>query len=220
MQLNDHINRFVDNGLESEEVASPMDPPSAYKPTIKEKIALAAMPVFLKGLMEEHVYFLEQLTKFDEALITFKKMNFQFDEATSAVFREFFLMYDYNMIAHHMKEEKILFPLLAERLIASGEHSPIDDAVNPIDVMEDEHIKMGQTSCLVFNLLGLGARLPDARSRAMIFEHAVSQGQDLVERLKLHIFREDEVVFQLACQHLSADELAAMELKAKKTVSA
>lgn len=220
MQLNDHINRYVENGLEQEEVSSPMDPPSAFKSTMKEKVAPEAMPSFLKGLVDEHVYFMEQLTKFDEALITFKKKNFQFDEVTSAVFREFFLMYDYNMVAHHMKEEKILFPLLSERLIASGEHNPVDESVNPIDVMEDEHIKMGQTSCLVFNLLGLGARLPDARSRAMIFEHAVSQGQDLVERLKLHIFREDEVVFQLACKLLSAEELSAMELKANKSISA
>ena len=38
-----------------------------------------------------------------------------------------------------------------------------------IDVLEDEHIKIMQISCLVFNFLGIAAKLNDPESKVVLF---------------------------------------------------
>ena len=214
MQLNDHINRFVDNQLE-EPIVSPMDPPQAFTPTTLEKISYEQLPVFLKKLIDEHRLFEDFINRFEAALIAFKKKDWVFDDSLSNTFKEFFLFMDDQLIPHHEREEKFLFPLLHKRLMASGEHSPAPHPQTPVDVMEDDHIKTVQTSCLVFNLLGIATRLPDARSRALVFEYAFQQGRDLVERLRLHIYKEDEVVFQLAGRLITAQEFSDLEAEEK-----
>ena len=210
MQLNDHINRFVDHDIKPEDVLSPMDPPEKFAPSTVVKVPYEKMAKPLQLLMTDHKSYLDILTRFEDALIQFKKENWIFNNAISKVFKEFFLFVDTDLVQHHLKEEKVLFPLLQERFLQSGEHSPGDDPRTPIDIMEDDHIKLGQTNCLVFNLLGIGSRVDDAKSRHIIFEHAYNQGQDLVERMKLHIFKEDEVVFPLAQKLITAAEFETM----------
>ncbi|NIT60223.1 MAG: hypothetical protein GWN00_29655 [Aliifodinibius sp.] len=57
----------------------------------------------------------------------------------------------------------------------------------------------------------MASRLPDASSRTLVLDAALEQGKTIVELLRLHIFREDNVVFPLAVKYLSNDELKMME---------
>ena len=72
--------------------------------------------------------------------------------------------------------------------------------------MEDEHIKVAQAAAIVFNFLGLGSRLPDKRSQEITFEAAFNQGIAIVETMKLHIFREENILFPQAMNLFTLSE--------------
>ncbi len=76
--------------------------------------------------------------------------------------------------------------------------------------MEDDHIRMLQLAAISFNLFGLVTRIPDEGSRIVILDLAVEQSKALIEMLKLHIFREDNVVFPMANKYLSTEVLDEM----------
>lgn len=80
-------------------------------------------------------------------------------------------------------------------------------------MLEDDHIKMMQSASVTFNLMGLASRLPDPKSRAITIDAAVEQGKSLIELIRLHIFREDNILFPLADKYINAEEFAGMENK-------
>ena len=90
-------------------------------------------------------------------------------------------------------------------MLASGEHGL--DNITAVDLMEDDHVKFIQLGCLVFNFLGLAARLPDGHSRYLVLDLAYHNGKELTELLKLHVFREDNTIFPLAQKLLTKEEL-------------
>jgi len=108
-----------------------------------------------------------------------------------------------------------LFPLLRERLIASGEHGGGDVPTTAIEVMEDEHAKAMQLAAVVVNFLGLVFRLPDERSGMLVLDAALEQGKNLAELLRLHVFREDTIVFPLAHKLISPAEFDRMQASAR-----
>ena len=79
-----------------------------------------------------------------------------------------------------------------------------------VDLMEDDHIKMLQLAAISFNLFGLVTRIPHEASGMVILDLAVEQSKALIEMLKLHIFREDNVVFPIANKYLPKRVLDAM----------
>ena len=58
--------------------------------------------------------------------------------------------------------------------------------------------------------MGLASRLPDNHSRAITFDLAYHNGKELIELLRLHIFREDNTIFPLTQKLLSEEELATL----------
>src|SRR3989344_3007642 len=83
-----------------------------------------------------------------------------------------------------------------------------------VDFMEDEHAKAMQLAAVVLNFLGLAFRLPDERSRLIVLDAALEQGKNLVELLRLHVFREDNIVFSLAHRLISRAEFDEMQSRA------
>jgi hemerythrin-like domain-containing protein len=106
-----------------------------------------------------------------------------------------------------------LFPILKQRLIDSGEHSNEPILKTPVDLMEDDHVKFIQLASLTFNILGLAARLPDKHSRMLTYDVAYNTGIELVELLRLHIYREDNILFPLAHKLLTKSEFFNIEEK-------
>ncbi|MCK5467412.1 MAG: hypothetical protein KAI99_02855, partial [Cyclobacteriaceae bacterium] len=68
-----------------------------------------------------------------------------------------------------------------------------------------------QLASLTFNILGLAARLPDNHSRMLTFDVAYNSGIELVELLRLHIYREDNILFPLAQKLLTKTEFSKIE---------
>jgi len=205
MSTDDPIKRFVEKDSNSEEM-SPMEPPEEFAPSTVEPVAYEDMHPLLQKLMDEHKVFIKVLNNFEFALIEWKQNNWIFDDSINESFKELFSFLDNNTPEHNKKEEKILFPLLHKKLLQSGEHSTGENPKTGVDIMEEEHIQVAQLGSLCLNFLGLGSRLNDRASREITFEHAYNQGKEIVETMRLHIYREDETLFPLAMHLISKEE--------------
>jgi len=198
---------------------SPMDPPDAYAPPAINQVLPSNMHPFLRQFCDEHTAFMEELKNFEEAILLVQKacLTKELDKSV----RHFFHFFDADFAPHSHREEVTFFPLLKQRLMAKGEHAPITGInplginkttgpVTPIDILEDDHLKAVQLAAVVLNFLGLAFRLPDEKSRLIVLDAALEQGKNLVELLRLHIFREDNIVFALAHQLISGAEFDRM----------
>ncbi|MCH8941639.1 MAG: hemerythrin domain-containing protein [Bacteroidetes bacterium] len=205
MNIDDPIKRFVEKDTDVEEM-SPMDPPEAFAPSTVEPVAYEDMHPILQKLMDEHKVFVKVLDNFESALTEWKQNKWIFNDNINKNFKELFSFLDNNTPEHNKKEEKQLFPLLHKKLLETGEHSTGDIPKTGVDIMEAEHIQVAQLGALCLNFLGLGSRMQDKTSRELTFEYAYSQGKEIVEIMRLHIYREDETLFPLAMKLISKDE--------------
>jgi len=187
---------------------SPMDPPDAYAPPSVEPVPAAELHPFLKKFRDEHVPFMEELNAFEAAILSIQKAGYT--READAKLRHFFHFFDQEFSPHHRREEAALFPLLHQRLVASGEHGKGENPATATDLMQDEHAKALQLAAVIVNFLGLVFRLPDERSGMIVLDAALEQGKNLVELLRLHIFREDNVVFSLAHRLITTTEFDQM----------
>jgi len=205
MTTDDPIKRFVEKDSDIEEM-SPMDPPEAFAPSTVDPVPYEDMYPLLQKLMDEHKVFVKVLDNFEEALTEWQQNKWIFNDNINKSFKELFSFLDVNTPEHNKKEEKQLFPLLHKRLIESGEHSGDEVPKTGVDIMEAEHIQVAQLGSLCLNFLGLGSRMQDRTSRELTFEYAYNQGKEIVEIMRLHIYREDETLFPLAMKLISKDE--------------
>lgn len=205
----DPIKRMVERESGVEEY-SPMDPPEAYAPPTIDAIPYKDMHSFLQVLIDEHTQAKKELGVFEKSLIAFKKNGWQRDKDIEKNFAAFFTYMDNQMVKHHLKEEKVLFPQLQKKLLEQEEHSKGKFPKTAIDMLEDDHLKIMQHLTLMFNFISLATRLPDTASRALTFDVAAEQGFALIEMLKLHIFREENVVFPKANKYVTPLELDGM----------
>lgn len=206
----DPLKRSAEKQHEHEEF-SPMDPPDAYAPPGIEVVDYADMHPFLQGLMDDHKAITEQLDAFEKALLSIQSEGM--NREAHARLRDFFEFFDHHVVKHHQREDKLLFPLLHRRLLATDEHGRGSEATTSVDVMEDDHVKTLQLAAVVFNFFGMAVRLPDPDSRLILLDAALEQGKTLVEMMRLHIFREDNIVFAQAHRLLTKTELEAMEIE-------
>lgn len=204
----DPIQRNVEKGLEEEEF-SPMDPPEAYAVSKDlDEIHYEDMAAGLKELVDDHNRAADQISSFEKALMDFRVAGFRLTEELNDRFSAFFQFFDDAFLPHNRKEERALFHLMHRRLIEVGEHSKSEPKTTAVDLFEDDHTKFIQLGTLCFNFLGLGVRLKDPNSQLLVMDVAYNSGVELVELMKLHIFREDHTLFPLAQKHLSAAEQA------------
>ena len=199
------------SGCPSFEDVTPIDAPDAYEPPALEEIDLENMHPHLKDLIAQHQPFVTELNVFEGTL-----KNIQLNGITKEVnpmLGRFFEFFSKEVIPHNRREEFNLFPILASRLIEVGEHSKAEDGADnaepttAITVMEEEHLKGIQIAAVAFNLFGLASRLRDPDSRLLVLDAAVEQGKALVELYRLHIFREEKILFPLAQKHLTTEEM-------------
>lgn len=208
----DPLRKQAERGLEHGKGLSPMDPPDAYAPPNLEPLPAQALHPFLRKFMDEHVPFMQELKAFEEAIVSIQQAGYT--KESDARLRHFFHSLEQMFAPHSRREEAALFPLLRERLIASGEHGSGSVPATATEVMEDEHAKAMQLAAVVVNFLGLVFRLPDEKSAMIVLDAALEQGKNLVELLRLHVFREDNVLFPLAHRLISTAEFDEMQSKA------
>ncbi len=208
----ERICRDVDKG-DHEEASSPFDPPDAYKPGGDDQaVAYDLMHPLLQGLRDEHVECLTELTAFEGSLAKLEESLAEESETAfkDAGFARFFEYMNREMVEHNRCEEKVLFPLLAHRLVESGEYSQGPKAITAVDVLEADHLNFQQLIAVAFNFFELAKRLPDPAGRRFVRKTAIEQGKALATQLRLHIFREDTVYFSLAHNLISTAEFDAL----------
>lgn len=205
----DPLKRNAEKGLETDE-SSPMDPPTAFEKPVQENIDIESWPFVLQQLAKEHIVAKEKLNEFEKCLADLKLANYKFSNETNHIFSEFFKFFDNNLVVHNEKEEKILFGLLHKKLIESGEHNGDEKPQTAIALMEDDHMKFIQLATLAFNLFGVAMRLNDQQSRFFVFDVAYQNAKELIELLRLHIYREDHILFPLAEKLINEEEFATL----------
>ena len=206
----DPININAEKSMEDEE-HSPMDPPGVYEGATVTKVDYSDMHSLLKQYTDEHIVAKEKLDMFEKALMQFKEYSYQLNNDINNAFSDFFKFFDDKILDHNQREEKELFPLLHKRLIESGEKAEGENPHTAVDMMEDDHIKFIQLGTLAFNMLGLAARIVDNRSKMFIYDVAFNNGKELIEMLRLHIYREDSILFPLAHKLISKEEFDKMK---------
>jgi|TARA_R110000787_G_C13401448_1_gene443423 hemerythrin-like domain-containing protein len=195
--------------IESE--LSPMDPPDAYSTLAQLKNEDVPFNDALNVFVEEHKELSKIINDFEKALSAFKEAQYVINDEINNSFKQFFDFFDNNLLPHNRKEEKILFPILNKALLANNEHGTGEEPITAVDLMEDDHIKFIQLGALTFNLLGLAPRYRDEQARMFTYDVAYNNAKELVELLKLHIFREDNTLFPLAQKFLSKEELKTIQ---------
>ncbi|MBI4411204.1 MAG: hemerythrin domain-containing protein [Deltaproteobacteria bacterium] len=205
----DPLGKQPERGMEGNDI-SPMDPPEAYAPPAVNRVSHEAMHPFLRKFGEEHALFMEELKLFEETILSIQETGFT--KELDGKLRHFFHFFDSDFVPHSQIEETTLFPLLHKRLIADGEHSKSEVPTTAIDLMKSDHLKAVQLAAVILNFLGLAFRLPDEKSRLIVLDTALEQGKNLVELLRLHIFREDNIVFSSAHRLISGNEFDQMKL--------
>ena len=188
---------------------SPMDPPEAYAPPGLDRVAPSEMHPFLRQLCEEHALLCEELRVVEEAILSAQKTGFT--KKVESTLLGFCQVLGRDFIPHSRQEEVILFPVLHQRLIADGEHSKGRAPTTAVDVMQDDHLKVIQLAAVIVNFLRLGRHLPDESSTLVVRDAALRHAKSLVELLRLHVFREDNIVFCSAHRLISAQELDRMQ---------
>ena len=192
---------------------SPMDPPDAFEPPGLDKVAYENMDPFLKELIDDHEALIEQVVAFEKNVLSIMEEGIT-PEIKKGI-RDFFEFFDHEFIPHNRREEHALFPLLKQKLIETGEHST-DGTKTPVDILEADHIEALQLAAVSFNLFGLVTKLKDQDSKLIILDLAIEQGKALVELIRLHIFREDSIVFSLAQKLLSKEEFKKIRSEERK----
>lgn len=213
----DFIKRFVEKDTGDVQVYSPMDPPGAYKPQGVDPVPYEQFDRVLRLLIDEHKITLIKVDELESTLIEIKKEGI--NKERNKKLGQFFEYVDNKIVLHHLKEERVLFPFIHDRMIDNGEHGsgPIPDTA--VDMLENDHIKIMELATLTFSLLGITSRIVDPVSNALLLDIAIEQGLSLVELLRLHVFREDNVVFPLAQKYLTEDDYYEIANKMKKYFS-
>jgi iron-sulfur cluster repair protein YtfE (RIC family) len=206
----DPVKANVSKELDGKEEESPMDPPSSYDKKVED---ITVEHQVLKMLVNEHDEVNKILDKLEKAIAKYKQQHYTLDDEINTVFHEFFQFTDNELLPHNRKEEKILFPVLHRRLIENKEHGVNNQDLTAIDIMEDDHVKFIQLTTLMFNLLGLASRLPDKTSAMFTYDTFYNISKEFIELLKLHIYRENEILFPLAQKYLTTDDLNQLSPK-------
>lgn len=213
----DYIKRFVDKDAGDTQVYSPMDPPDAYKPQGIEPIPYNELHPVMQLFIDEHKTTNKHIDQLEQTLIQIKKEGI--NRERNKVLGEFFAYLDEKIVLHNLKEERVLFPFVHDRMIDNGEHGTGPMPETAVDLLENDHIKMMELATLVFSLMGICSRITDPVSRAILMDTAVEQGLSLVELLRLHVFREENVLFPLAHKYLTEGDYDKIAQRMKKYFS-
>jgi hemerythrin-like domain-containing protein len=209
---NDPIKRQVEvSAKDRGEELSPMSPPEAYEPPCSIKVDYEQLHPALKHFVDEHLELKNNLIEFESALTKLQK-----DTGTALGLNKDILNFIINFIhefdSHNKKEEKYLFPLLAKRFLEVGEHSKAKIPITPIDVLEDEHTEASRLATEAHYIWTLVFKVADQSTQRLLFKDFLVKSLKLIEIIRLHIFREDEIVFSLAQKHLTPEELDLINL--------
>jgi len=98
--------------------------------------------------------------------------------------------------SHHQREEEVLFPALEKH-----------DVVEPPQIMKAEHVDLRQKKKELYEASHGTERYPFNEFKARV----IDSGEFLARELEGHIFKEDNILYQIALQVLSDGEWAEIK---------
>ncbi len=163
----------------------------------------------LQALCTEHRRYIPELQAAEEVLIRVQRDGP--DQAADRALGRLFKLLETEVLPNNRRQEKFLFPLVRKRLEEEREPGAGASASAMVDRLEAEHVNMIQISAVMLNFFGLAGHLPDQRSQRMVIEFGIEQGKALIEMLRLHMDRKEDVLFSQAHRLLSTQELDQMK---------
>ncbi|MDE2026927.1 MAG: hemerythrin domain-containing protein [Candidatus Omnitrophica bacterium] len=188
---------------------SPLNPPDAFHPPSSDNIAIDDLHPYLRQLAGEHEAIRLALKKFEETIMAIKEKGVT-KEVNNAL-KDFFQFFNEELMAHMKREEKDLFPILTQALNNKRKGSSFEGVTTAVDVMEEDHLKAVQLTVVIFNFFGLVARLNDQVSRDLVMDAALAEADQLIELLRLHIFREETIIFPFIHKSVDIKELNCLQ---------
>lgn len=188
---------------------SPLSPPDALTPPSNVKVPYDGLHPYLKLLVDDHNKLKSEMDIFQRVL---QELSHNQDVLgkNAKVIDRFFDVFTTEFILHNQQEEKILFPPLAKRFLEIGEHSKSSKPVTPIDILRNEHIEAMQMGAEARCTWKLIQQIIDPSSQTILLGNFLRRSHTLLEMMRLHIFREDDIVFSLAQKHLTPGQLEEM----------
>jgi len=203
--MNHNINESMNETMGLGAGASPYSPPDAYNPPkVDDEVPYEELHPFLQKLTNEHKEVNKKLDAFEATLRLME--NGQVHKGVDKRLQDFFEYFDEELRVHNLEEEKVFFKLVSEKMDKDGDHSKGVEKFNAIDILEDEHAKFLQMAAVTFNLFALFSRLPDERSRIIVLDAAIAESRAFIELLKVHIFREETIIFTYAHRNFTQEE--------------
>lgn len=188
---------------------SPLSPPEALAPPSNVKVNYEDLHPYLKQLVDEHNSLKAVMEDFRLTLLDLGKTKNILGNNNKVV-QHFFKIFMSEFILHNQKEENVLFPILARRFLEVGEHSKTSRPVTPIDILKNEHIEAMQVGAEARCTWELLQQIFDSSSQTILLGNFLRKSNTLLEMMKLHIFREDDIVFSLAQKYLTQEQLDQM----------
>jgi hemerythrin-like domain-containing protein len=160
-----------------------------------DEIPYEDMHPFLQELIDEHHLYTKELNAFEEAvaMIESGKVDKEVDEKL----RQFFTYFDEQIVSYDQEGEKYLFASVSKKMTE-------DENSNIIGSLETDHMKSIQMAAVAFNMLALFSR-----------DVALKQAKELLELLRVHIYREDTMIFPYAQRNFSDEELTEIQQRSK-----
>jgi len=157
---------------------------------VAQRIEVSA-PHPVHTLMEEHKLIVDGLHKLKDVVERLKQRRSYADlGADLQTLRDVsHLMVEAEL--HHQREEEALFPKLYEHGITE-----------PPDIMQEEHVEFRARKRALFSLVNKGTETPFEEFREAVIEH----GEFLTRELESHIFKEDNILYQIALQVFTEDD--------------
>jgi hemerythrin-like domain-containing protein len=192
--------------LTPQEGTSPFSPPNAYSQPVDNGVTVETMHAYLRTFTDEHADYEAQLGRLESLLGTMRQQKAVSPEAFAQL-REFFTHFEAEVVAHNRREERELFPVLRKRFVERGERSNGPNPVDPCSVLEAEHVEAVRIGAVAISFFALANRLEQEDSKAMVLSIALERTDAFIKHMRLHIFREDRIVFALAQEYLTTEEL-------------
>lgn len=212
---NEKITKQQENKLSQEEKLnqlSPMSPPNLDEIIIPKSLKKTEQCHLISKLKSEHIELISLIKKLQTSLTEIEQSK-EIGREQAKVIASFLDYMSDDFIEHNEEEEKILFPILREVFIRIGEtNNNFGAAYNPIDILESEHTQVMQLIAVINNNATLMRKMVEKTDRATVLDSFIQHSKMALNILESHIVREDQIVFTLALNHLTQEEIKAIDL--------
>ena len=155
----------------------------------------------IHSFMEEHKVILESLIALKATLIRLKKAKSLKEFGSELEELRDSAHHLVEAESHHQREEESLFPKLEDH-----------DITEPVAVMQTDHVEFRKRKQALYQL----AYNPEHTSFESFKTKCAELGDYLVEELESHIFKEDNIIYQVALQTLSEKEWEVVKRECDK----